>query len=91
MQLRFCDGDAERWAARVARLRGSDTTAHRRRDPLGPRGAAPTQMPTSSTAAAGRPLHAHVSEQPAENDACLAAYGATPTQLLADARRCSAR
>ncbi len=31
------------------------------------------------------PLHAHVSEQPAENDAALAAYGATPTQLLEQA------
>ena len=26
----------------------------------------------------------HLSEQTAENDACVAAYGATPTQLLAD-------
>ena len=32
----------------------------------------------------GCPLHAHVSEQPAENDDCLAAYGLTPTGLLAD-------
>jgi formiminoglutamate deiminase len=32
-----------------------------------------------------RPLHAHVSEQPDENDACRAAYGRTPTALLADA------
>jgi formiminoglutamate deiminase len=31
-----------------------------------------------------RPLHAHVSEQPAENAACLEAYGRTPTALLAD-------
>lgn len=31
------------------------------------------------------PLHVHVSEQPAENDACLAATGRTPVQLLADA------
>ena len=31
------------------------------------------------------PLHAHVSEQPAENEACLAAHGRTPTGLLADA------
>ena len=31
------------------------------------------------------PLHAHVSEQPAENEACLAAYGRTPTGVLADA------
>jgi formiminoglutamate deiminase len=32
-----------------------------------------------------RPLHAHVSEQPAENRACLEAYGRTPTALLSDA------
>jgi cytosine/adenosine deaminase-related metal-dependent hydrolase len=32
----------------------------------------------------GKPLHVHLSEQTAENDACVAAYGATPTQLLAD-------
>src|SRR6266542_5873882 len=29
-----------------------------------------------------RPLHAHVSEQPAENEQCRAAYGCTPTELL---------
>ncbi len=28
------------------------------------------------------PIHAHVSEQPAENEACQAAYGRTPVQLL---------
>src|ERR687889_722205 len=28
------------------------------------------------------PLHVHLSEQPAENEACLAAYGLTPTGLL---------
>jgi formiminoglutamate deiminase len=32
-----------------------------------------------------RPLHAHVSEQPAENEACLEAYGRTPTALLSEA------
>lgn len=30
------------------------------------------------------PLHVHLSEQTAENDACLAAHGVTPTRLLAD-------
>ena len=34
-----------------------------------------------------RPLHVHLSEQVAENDACLAAYGVTPTRLLARRRR----
>jgi cytosine/adenosine deaminase-related metal-dependent hydrolase len=33
-------------------------------------------------AAAGRPLHVHLSEQPAENEACRAFYGCTPTRLL---------
>jgi cytosine/adenosine deaminase-related metal-dependent hydrolase len=31
------------------------------------------------------PLHAHLSEQPAENVQCLVAYGRTPAQVLADA------
>jgi formiminoglutamate deiminase len=35
--------------------------------------------------ATARPLHAHVSEQPAENEQCLAEHGRTPTALLADA------
>ncbi len=34
---------------------------------------------------AGAVVHAHVSEQPAENEACLAHHGRTPTRLLADA------
>jgi cytosine/adenosine deaminase-related metal-dependent hydrolase len=43
--------------------------------------------------AAGRaaPLHAHVSEQPAENEATLEAYGATPTAVLAQAGALSGR
>jgi cytosine/adenosine deaminase-related metal-dependent hydrolase len=40
---------------------------------------------TSRAAGRERPLHAHVSEQPAENEAVLAAYGRTPTAVLADA------
>jgi cytosine/adenosine deaminase-related metal-dependent hydrolase len=39
----------------------------------------------------GAPLHAHVSEQPAENEACRAAYGRTPTELLAEAGALSER
>ena len=31
------------------------------------------------------PLHVHLSEQTAENDECLAAYGRTPTEVLAEA------
>ncbi len=82
-QLRYSDGDAERWASRTAQLRGSDTAQvggaiHSVR-------AVPAeQLPTVVTAAEGRPLHVHVSEQVRENDECMATYGATPAQLLAD-------
>ena len=41
--------------------------------------------PTFAERADGRPLHVHLSEQRAENEACLAAHGRTPTELLADA------
>ena len=40
------------------------------------------QLPRLPRAAS--PLHVHLSEQPRENEACLAAYGVTPTRLLHD-------
>ncbi|MBE1877065.1 formimidoylglutamate deiminase [Myceligenerans pegani] len=43
------------------------------------------------TAARGAPLHVHLSEQPRENEDCLAAHGRTPTGLLADHGALSAR
>ena len=84
VQRRFCDGDADRWAARRATLSPGDgvvvgAAVHSVR-------AVPRdQLPTVVAAAEGAPLHAHLSEQVAENDACLAAYGVTPTRLLAGA------
>ncbi|WP_275693283.1 amidohydrolase family protein [Nocardioides sp. TF02-7] len=42
------------------------------------------QLGVVAAAATGRPLHVHVSEQVAENEGCRAAYGTTPTALLAD-------
>jgi formiminoglutamate deiminase len=83
VQARFSDGDADAWAARVALLperRGLriGATAHSVR-------AVPAdQLRTVAEAAKGRPLHVHVSEQPAENEACAAFYRCTPTRLLAD-------
>ncbi|GAA2139192.1 formimidoylglutamate deiminase [Nocardioides koreensis] len=88
VQVRYADRDADAWAERTAEL-----------DKLGGRedgvvvGAAVhsvravprDQLGTVARAAHGRPLHVHLSEQVAENDACLAAYGVTPTRLLADA------
>jgi cytosine/adenosine deaminase-related metal-dependent hydrolase len=40
------------------------------------------QLASVAAAARGRPLHVHLSEQPAENEACRAAYGASPAALL---------
>ena len=49
----------------------------------------PTSSHRSPTCAErhAAPLHVHLSEQRAENDACLAAYGVTPDQAAARPRR----
>ncbi len=84
-QLRFGDGDAPSWAARTDELRGSPDAL------IGAaihsvRAVPADQLSTVATWARDHdaPLHFHVSEQRAENDACMAAYGITPIQLLAD-------
>ena len=43
-----------------------------------------TRSRPSSSGRSGKPLHFHVSEQRAENEACLAAHGCTPVELLAE-------
>ncbi|MER6533923.1 formimidoylglutamate deiminase [Streptomyces sp900105755] len=84
-QLRFSDGSAEAWAERCSVLKERDharigAAVHSvRAVPAG-------QLATVAGWAEERraPLHVHLSEQTAENDACLAAHGRTPTRLLAD-------
>ena len=84
VQQRFTDGSADAWVARAGQLRGDANTRvgaaiHSVR-------AVPREaLSTVRDAATGRPLHVHLSEQPAENEAARGYYGATPTQLLADA------
>jgi len=83
VQERFFDADAEAWAARVDQL-GTG--------PLHRIGAAihsirAVQPESAAVVAAwaqrrSLPLHSHVSEQPAENEACREVYGATPTAML---------
>ncbi|MGO4255179.1 formimidoylglutamate deiminase [Marmoricola sp. RAF53] len=80
VQRRFSDGDAHRWAERVAALADDRVGAAIHSVRAVPR----DQLGVVARAAAGRPLHVHLSEQVAENEACLAAYGLTPTQLLAE-------
>jgi formiminoglutamate deiminase len=86
VQERFGDGDAARWAERVSAF---TPPGHAR---LGAavhsvRAVPAAQIPVvvEWAAARGAPLHVHLSEQRAENAACLAHYRRTPTELLADA------
>jgi formiminoglutamate deiminase len=82
-QLRFTDGSAQAWAARVDSLAGTGTDAVRIGAAAHSVRAVPRDaLPVVAAAAAGRPLHVHLSEQPAENEATLAHYGCTPTELL---------
>jgi formiminoglutamate deiminase len=86
VQRRFSDGDVERWRARAEKVAAAnpDVTV----------GAAIHSVravdPASLGAVAdwsherGVPLHLHLSEQPAENEACLAATGRTPARLAHD-------
>jgi formiminoglutamate deiminase len=83
VQTRFSDGDVDRWQARVSLLNDSDqvrigSAVHSVR-------AVPADALSKIGQAAGeRPLHVHLSEQPAENAATQAFYGCTPTELLDD-------
>nr|WP_202495138.1 formimidoylglutamate deiminase [Streptomyces sp. SID4982] len=84
-QLRFSDGTADAWAERCSVLKEQD---HAR---IGAavhsvRAVPAAQLATVAGWAGERraPLHVHLSEQIAENDACLAAHGVTPARLLAD-------
>jgi formiminoglutamate deiminase len=87
VQVRYSDGDAGRWAERMGAIEHPHVGAAIHSVRAVPR----EQLPTIVEAAQGRPLHVHLSEQVAENDACLATYGATPTQLLHDAGALSPR
>ena len=82
-QRRFTDGDAARWAERVAgAARGAARTVGAAIHSV--RAVPADQLATVVEWARGKPLHFHVSEQRAENEACLAAHGCTPAQLLAE-------
>jgi formiminoglutamate deiminase len=84
-QLRFGDGDAAGWASRASERHAAP---HARVGAAihSVRAVPAAALQTVADWARDRraPLHFHLSEQRAENDACLAAYGRTPTQLLTD-------
>ncbi|MFF1341019.1 formimidoylglutamate deiminase [Streptomyces sp. NPDC058290] len=84
-QLRFSDGTADAWAERVSALKPREHAL------IGAAIHSVRAVPAGQLATVARwaeerqaPLHVHLSEQTAENEACRAAHGRTPTQLLAD-------
>jgi formiminoglutamate deiminase len=81
VQERFRDASIEAWALRVESLAESPgmrvgaafhsvRAVHRE------------ALSILDQARDSGPIHFHLSEQPAENDACLAYYGCTPTELI---------
>ncbi|MFJ9414425.1 formimidoylglutamate deiminase [Streptomyces sp. NPDC101227] len=85
-QLRFSDGTAEHWAQRASALKDGDEHARIGAAIHSVRAVPAGQLATVADWARERqaPLHLHLSEQTAENDACRDAHGRTPTQLLSD-------
>jgi formiminoglutamate deiminase len=91
-QLRFGDGDARHWADRVEALapdahgmlglhaRAGAAIHSVRAVPPGQIGPVIAWAHRHSA-----PLHAHLSEQQAENEACQEAYGASPAEVLSRA------
>lgn len=86
-QARFSDGSSRAWAERVAALAGEagerarvGVAAHSVRAVPG----ADLEVVMALANDLGCPIHVHVSEQPAENETCLAATGRTPVGWLAE-------
>ena len=84
VQRRFTDGDVDRWAARVAAL-SPDATTRIGAAVHSVRAVPRDDLRAMAEVTRGRIVHAHVSEQPAENLATQMFYGATPTELLDEA------
>ncbi|MBV9450143.1 MAG: formimidoylglutamate deiminase [Streptosporangiaceae bacterium] len=91
LQLRFGDGDGAGWAGRMSSHRFDEHGMISAGARLGAaihsvRAVPPEQMgPVVAWARRyGAPLHVHLSEQLAENEACVAVYGVSPARLLYD-------
>ncbi len=87
VQMRFSDVRVERWIERVEALRthespsvrvGCAVHSVRAVDPIS------IEQVAGWAIERAMPLHAHVSEQPAENHQCVEAFALTPMELLAE-------
>jgi formiminoglutamate deiminase len=81
VQRRFSDGGVDQWTERLEAM-GGDRPGVRLAGAYHSVRAVPRDQMRGPTTS---PLHIHLSEQVAENDECLAAYGLTPTQVFAEA------
>lgn len=93
VQLRFGDRDEDAWADRVGLLAAQPpagmllgVAAHSVRAVPAAALRRVGEVATALRDGGGRaPVHVHLSEQPAENEACLAFHARSPAQLLAEA------
>ena len=90
-QVRYSDGSVDAWASRVdalvTRLRASsanESGAHVGAAVHSVRAVPARHLDAVAAWIGERPFHVHLSEQVAENDACVAAYGVSPARLIAD-------
>ncbi|HKY67445.1 MAG TPA: amidohydrolase family protein, partial [Acidimicrobiales bacterium] len=86
VQRRFSDGDVERWATRAEKVAAGHPEVTVGAAAHSVRAVDPASLGAVAAWARARdvPFHLHLSEQAAENEACLAATGRTPAQLAAD-------
>jgi formiminoglutamate deiminase len=92
VQLRFGDGSAAAWAERLSGFGSGSRGMVAPHARLGAaihsvRAVPPDQVPAlmAWSHAHAAPVHAHLSEQPLENAECLAAFGASPAEVLYEA------
>ena len=88
IQERFSDGSADAWIDRVDAMGRSELRPHVRIAAAvhSVRALNPESITTVAAWANRRrvPVHAHVSEQPTENEQCMGTYGRSPMQVLGD-------
>ncbi|MDR7253429.1 formiminoglutamate deiminase [Nocardioides sp. BE266] len=87
-QVRYSDGSVEAWTDRVsgleARFARTSPTERVGAAVHSVRAVPAADLDAVAAWVGDRPFHVHLSEQVAENDACLEAYDVTPARLLAD-------
>ena len=81
-QKRFSDGNIDAWLDRVDALGEGGDGWTVGMAPHSVRAVHPRELEEVVANRHGKVVHLHVSEQPAENAACVAATGMTPTQVL---------